>query len=149
MAWTYLIYSTGTNVEKTPVTWGQMSEEKARFWYSVSCWVRPCTYQPTLSVRWWGREVPLSACCEGASGAPLSVAPVLQARQIQQRQNSFSLMLTEAKQILIEDFYFDLPSNERRCHASKNCLHICVAEEGEEIHWIRASLSHFGVQQGD
>lgn len=60
----------------------------------------------------------------------------------------FSLMLTEAKQILIYDFYFYLPSNELHCCASNNCLHTCVTE-GEEMEQVKASLSHLGVQQGD
>lgn len=57
-------------------------------------------------------------------------------------------MLTEANLLLTEEFYFDLPSNELHCHAGNNCLHVCIAE-AEEIHQVRASLSHLGVQQGD
>lgn len=51
-------------------------------------------------------------------------------------------MLTEAKQKLTEDFYFDLTSNELHCHASNNCLHTYAEEEGEETYQVKASLSY-------
>lgn len=43
-------------------------------------------------------------------------------------------MFTEAKQILIENFYFNVPSNELHCRAGRSWSHTRVAEGGEEIY---------------
>lgn len=82
--------------------------------------------------------------CEEASGTPPSVAPVFQGIQIHERKklaNLFGLLLTETNQMLIVNFYFDLPS--MNFHARSNCLYACVAEE--EICSVRVSLSHLGL----
>lgn len=76
----------------------------------------------------WPRCVSSVSGCTDSSKAKLS--------------DLFSLMLTEANQKWIEDFYFDLTSNELHCHASNNCLHTYAEEEGEETHQVKASLSH-------